>query len=78
VRGVLPLIEADWNGDGRGDRCWGDGSNLLRFRLGQGRLRVGRNRGVLPGTKPGLHSTLWPLEAATDDAEARGRMRAAS
>lgn len=102
VRGVLPFVEADWNGDGRGDLGWGDGSNLLRFRLGEarsagpgfgpivasvplslsgdlvaadldhdglpdfvafdpldgeGRLRVGRNRGVLPGTRPGLHST---------------------
>ena len=101
VRGVLPFIDADWNGDGRPDLCWSDGGNRLRFRLGEprgtgpgfgaivasvplslsgdlvaadldgdglpdfvavdpldgeGRLRVGHNRGVLPGTPPGLHS----------------------
>jgi hypothetical protein len=102
VRGVLPFLDADWNGDGRSDLCWGSGGDLLRFRLGEtrpsgpgfgsivasvplslsgdlvaadldhdglpdfvafdpldgdGRLRVGHNRGVLPGTRPGLHST---------------------
>ena len=99
VRGVLPFIEGDWNGDGRIDLCWSDDGKLLRFRLGEpdgagprfgpivasvplelsgelkaadldrdglpdfvafdpldadGRLRVGRNRGVLPGTRPQL------------------------
>ena len=101
VRGVLPFSEADWNGDGRTDLCWSNGSNPLRFRLGErrntgpgfgpivasvplglsgdlvaadldhdglsdfvafdpldgeGRLRIGHNRGVLPGTRPGLHA----------------------
>jgi hypothetical protein len=101
VQGVLPFIEADWNGDGRGDLCWADGGGVLRFRLGEpgnagpafgpiaasvplplsgdlvaadldqdglpdfvafdpldaeGRLRVGRNRGVLPGTRPSLRT----------------------
>jgi len=37
VRGVLPFLEADWNGDGRRDLCWGNDSNLLRFRLGERR-----------------------------------------
>lgn len=99
VRGVLPYSEADWNGDGRRDLAWADGSQLLRFRLGEpsergprfgpvaasaslpisgdlvaadldhdglpdfvafdpldleGRLHIGRNRGVLPGTRPSL------------------------
>ena len=37
VRGLLPFTEADWNGDGRLDLCWGDGSGVLRFRLGEAR-----------------------------------------
>jgi len=101
VRGLLPFTEADWNGDGRLDLCWGDGTGVLRFRLGEvgakgpafgriaastplpvsgdllaadldadglqdlvawdpldteGRLRVGRNRGALPGTQPGVRA----------------------
>jgi len=37
VLGVLPYIEADWNGDGLLDLCWGDGSGELQFRLGERR-----------------------------------------
>jgi hypothetical protein len=101
VLGVMPYTQADWNGDGLLDLCWGDGSGKLRFRLGErrdagpgyggvvaavelpvsgdlisadldgdgladfvahdpldleGRVRIGLNRGALPGTRPGLHA----------------------
>jgi hypothetical protein len=101
ILGLLPYVEADWNGDGLLDLCWGDGSGELRFRLGEareggagfgrvaaavklpisgdlvsadlngdgladfvaldpldleGRVRIGINRGTLPGTKPTLRS----------------------
>jgi hypothetical protein len=101
VLGVMPHAQVDWNGDGLLDLCWGDGSDKLRFRLGErrdagpgyggvaaavelpvsgdlipadldgdglpdfvaydpfdvdGRVRIGINRGALPGTPPGLHA----------------------
>jgi len=102
VLGLMPHTRADWNGDGRRDLCWGDGSGKLRFRLGEaradgpgygaivaelelplsgdlvsadldgdgltdfvahdpldreGRVRLGINRGALPGTRPGIRAT---------------------
>ena len=101
VLGILPYIEADWNGDGLRDACWSTGSGDLQFRLGErrpngpgfgpvaarlrlpisgdlvaadldgdglpdlvawdpldleGRVHIGINRGVLPGTRPGIHA----------------------
>lgn len=105
VLGLLPFTQADWNGDGRLDLCWADGSGVLRFRLGEqrpagpgfgrivgslplpisgdlvaadldadglrdlvawdplddeGRVRVGINRGALPGTPPALRAAPQP------------------
>jgi hypothetical protein len=101
IKGLLPYTKADWNGDGRRDLLWGDGSGKLRFRLGgsarggpafgpvvatvplalsgdlvsadldgdgltdfvaydpldlEGRVRIGRNLGTLPGTPPALRA----------------------
>jgi hypothetical protein len=101
VLGVVPHTETDWNGDGLGDLCWGEGVGKLRFRLGErraagpgygsvvatvplpisgdlvsadldgdglpdfvahdpldreGRVRIGMNRGSLPGTQPGIRA----------------------
>jgi hypothetical protein len=101
ILGVVPHTEADWNGDGLRDLCWGEGGGKLRFRLGErraagpgyggivatlalpisgdlvsadldgdgltdfvahdpldreGRVRIGMNRGTLPGTGAGLRA----------------------
>lgn len=49
VLGVMPYTEADWNGDGVRDLCWGDGSGKLRFRLGEPR-RGGPGYGPVAAT----------------------------
>ena len=51
VQGVLPFTEADWNGDGRLDLCWGDGTGVLRFRLGEVHP-VGAGFGDVVGSVP--------------------------
>ena len=51
VRGLLPYTEADWNGDGRVDLCWGDGTGVLRIRLGEAREQ-GPGFGRIVGSVP--------------------------
>ncbi len=51
VQGLLPYTEADWNGDGRLDLCWGDGTGVLRIRLGEAR-EAGPGFGRIVGSVP--------------------------
>jgi hypothetical protein len=86
VVGLLPYTEADWNGDGRLDLCWGDGTGVLRIRLGEAR-EAGAGFGSIVASVPlGVSGDLVAADldgdgltdfAAYDPLDREGRLRIA-